>query len=156
MSYVYPQHIHISAYITTQSKAQTTRIYSFYARNTQHANMILAVPTSKVIVVLAAVMLGLTLSGSPLTEASPVTTDDGGVRTRCADILAESIQLICRNRTRSLADAYPNSFGRRNKRLSPDEIFYRPLQNGPTHDCCSRPCNYTELKQYCAPPESEN
>ncbi|XP_022219074.1 probable insulin-like peptide 6 [Drosophila obscura] len=119
--------------------------------------MILAVATSKLIVVLAAVMLALSLSNS-LSEASPVsvTTEDGGVRTRCADILAESIQLICRNRTRSLADAYPNSFGRRTKRFSPDEIFYRPLQNGPTHDCCSRPCNYTELKQYCAPPESEN
>ncbi|BFG02922.1 probable insulin-like peptide 6 [Drosophila madeirensis] len=114
--------------------------------------------SSKVIVVLAAIMLALSLSGSHVAEASPVTvsTEDGGVRTRCADFLAESIQLICRNRTRSLADAYPNSFGRRNKRFSPDEIFYRPLQNGPTHDCCIRPCNYTELKQYCAPPEDEN
>ncbi|KAL7744892.1 hypothetical protein ACLKA6_007171 [Drosophila palustris] len=60
---------------------------------------------------------------------------------------------LCKGKTKSLADAFPESIGKRSKRFSPDETYFRPLSNGPIHMCCLRPCGYKELSEYCAEDE---
>ncbi|XP_032594848.1 insulin-like growth factor I [Drosophila grimshawi] len=113
--------------------------------------MIYSPPSSSLLPLLATVVcvaFGLSLvAGAPIS----ITPEDVEVKHRCSKELAETINFICQGRTVSLGQLYPHSFGNRNKRFSPDEIFYRPLQNGPIHECCLRPCGYTEMYQYCAP-----
>ncbi|EDW72147.2 uncharacterized protein Dwil_GK10295 [Drosophila willistoni] len=92
------------------------------------------------------------VNASPLTSLPP----EEERMIRCSDVLAESIQLICKGRTNSLADLYPRSVGQRVKRLSNNQQassggFYRILQSGAIHECCRHPCGHSEIKRYCAP-----
>ncbi|XP_013106606.1 LIRP-like [Stomoxys calcitrans] len=74
----------------------------------------------------------------------------------CSLSLFEAIKVICNGRYNSLSNNYPESFGNQNrasllKRLVPDDdVIYRPSFGGPVHECCRRPCGYSELQQYCA------
>ncbi|KAH8416836.1 hypothetical protein KR222_006985, partial [Zaprionus bogoriensis] len=89
------------------------------------------------------------VAGLPLTYSPEAQEIE--YRNHCSGSLDETIRFICNGRTKSLAELYPNSFGgQRTKRLSPDEVFYRPLQNGPAHLCCTQPCGWAEIRQYCA------
>ncbi|XP_073831039.1 LIRP-like isoform X1 [Musca autumnalis] len=74
----------------------------------------------------------------------------------CSTSLFEAIRTICNGRYNSLSNVYPESFGNQNRasllrRLLPDDnVIYRPSFGGPVHECCRRPCGYSELQSYCA------
>ncbi|TDG38773.1 hypothetical protein AWZ03_014805 [Drosophila navojoa] len=101
---------------------------------------------------LLAMVVCLTV-GLSLVASTPIafTPEELEVKHRCSKDLDETIHYICKGRTVSLAELYPQSFGSRSKRYAPDGTYYRPLQNGPIHECCLRPCGYPEIRQYCAP-----
>ncbi|KAH8293325.1 hypothetical protein KR018_001073 [Drosophila ironensis] len=115
--------------------------------------MIPAIFTSKILLKLATffvLLATLNLIGSTMpvaqVDASPVTFTDPrqneGPRRFCTDFLAEEIHMVCNGQTLSLSDAFPNSFGNRNKRQ--DNV-------GPiTYNCCTNRCSYSQLRQYCA------
>ncbi|KAH8419896.1 hypothetical protein KR009_003643 [Drosophila setifemur] len=111
--------------------------------------MIPAVPTSRTVLVLATlvVLLAVISSWMPLVEAIPVTSTDrlydDSRRSFCTHFLAEEIQRVCNGRTLSLSDAFPNSFGNRNKRDDTNQ------SSRITHDCCIQSCSHIQLKQYC-------
>ncbi|XP_030568275.1 probable insulin-like peptide 6 [Drosophila novamexicana] len=113
--------------------------------------MICSLPSSTFLPLLAAVVclaFGLSLvAGTPIA----FTPEDLEIKHRCSKDLAETINFICQGRTVSLGQLYPQSFGKRSKRFAADDTFYRPLQNGPIHECCLRACGYPEIRQYCAP-----
>ncbi|KAM7349076.1 insulin-like peptide 6 isoform 2-T3 [Cochliomyia hominivorax] len=89
-------------------------------------------------------------------QTHPLSPQDRHVPQRryCSQALFEAIQIICDGRTRSLSSKFPDSFGNRKKsllrRLLPSEdVIYTPSFSGAAHECCRRPCGYSELHEYC-------
>ncbi|XP_023166855.1 uncharacterized protein LOC111596753 [Drosophila hydei] len=113
--------------------------------------MIFSVSNSSVLSLLA--MLVCLAVGLSLVCSTPIafTPEQLEIKHRCSKDLDETIHQICKGRTMSLAELYPQSFGSRTKRFAANGTYYRPLQNGPIHECCVRPCGYSEIRQYCAP-----
>ncbi|XP_061392168.1 LIRP-like [Musca vetustissima] len=91
-------------------------------------------------------------------RTQPLTTQSRHVphQRYCSTSLFEAIRTICNGRYNSLSNVYPESFGNQNRasllrRLLPDDdVIYRPSFGGPVHECCRRPCGYSELQSYCA------
>ncbi|XP_037928024.1 insulin-like peptide [Teleopsis dalmanni] len=103
--------------------------------------------------------LVLLIYGPVTSEASPLIADDGTnieFKRYCSNTLSDAIRIICGGRFNSLSRQFPDSVGTGTlktstlKRLVPDD-HHRPLNTGPIHECCRRPCGYSELKMYCAP-----
>ncbi|KAL7744893.1 hypothetical protein ACLKA6_007171 [Drosophila palustris] len=115
--------------------------------------MIFALPNSCVLSLLATfVFVAFSFS---LVSGLPVSQPPEGIEYKryCSTNLGDTINSVCKGKTKSLADAFPESIGKRSKRFSPDETYFRPLSNGPIHMCCLRPCGYKELSEYCAEDE---
>ncbi|KAL9881368.1 probable insulin-like peptide 5 [Glossina fuscipes] len=93
----------------------------------------------------------------PPAQSLPLTSKEEHASSRryCSTALFEAIRIICGGRYNSLGKRYPDSFGNYRtstlKRLVPDDdIIYRPSFGGAAHECCRRPCGYSELQAYCA------
>ncbi|KNC27000.1 hypothetical protein FF38_02304 [Lucilia cuprina] len=89
-------------------------------------------------------------------QTHPLSPQDGHTPNRryCSTALFEAIRVICEGRTNSLSSRYPDSVGNRRpsllRRLLPDDdVIFRPSFGGAVHECCRRPCGYSELHAYC-------
>ncbi|XP_055854496.1 insulin-like [Episyrphus balteatus] len=79
----------------------------------------------------------------------------------CSSSLSDALQLICGGKFYSFSKKFPEAIGgplstrmyRESaflRKLIPED-FFQPLNgNGSIHECCRRPCGYSELKMYCA------
>nr|CBY85570.1 insulin-like peptide 6 [Drosophila simulans] len=106
--------------------------------------MVLKVPTSKVLLVLATLFAVPALIGSwvPQVAASPLApTEYEQRRMMCSTGLSDVIQKICVSGTVALGDVFRKcDFGKRRK---------RDLQSVTDLCCKSGGCTYRELLQYC-------
>lgn len=79
----------------------------------------------------------------------------------CSSSLSDALKLICGGKFYSLSKKFPESIGgplstrmyRESailKKLIPDEFFQPLTGNASIHECCRRPCGYSELRTYCA------
>lgn len=79
----------------------------------------------------------------------------------CSTSLSDALQLICGGKFYSLSKKFPESIGgplstrmyRDSaflRKLIPDDFFQPLTGNGSIHECCRRPCGFSELKMYCA------
>uniref|UniRef100_A0A1A9W9A8 Insulin-like domain-containing protein n=1 Tax=Glossina brevipalpis TaxID=37001 RepID=A0A1A9W9A8_9MUSC len=106
-----------------------------------------------VVYLLLLVFIPAPIQPLPLTPSADNTSFE--YKRYCSSALSDAIRLICGGRFNSLSRKYPDNIGNgmfRLKRFATDDgIFYRPKQTGLIHECCRRPCGYSELKMYCAP-----
>ncbi|XP_067637959.1 insulin-like [Eurosta solidaginis] len=93
---------------------------------------------------------------SHCTEAIPVLPGGNGeieFKRYCSTNLSDAIRLICGGRYYSLSRKFPDSVGMGHvsslKRLAGEESELRQPFQGAIHECCRRPCGYSELKSYC-------
>lgn len=105
------------------------------------------------------ILIGALILAPIGSQALPLTDRaEHSIETKkyCSSNLSDAIRQICGGRYNSLSRQYPESVGygaiRSLQSLAPEEeSYFRPLTNGPIHECCRRPCGYHELKSYCAP-----
>ncbi|XP_017467983.1 PREDICTED: insulin-like [Rhagoletis zephyria] len=95
---------------------------------------------------------------SHCTEAQPLLPGGGSdveFKRYCSTNLSDAIRLICGGRYYSLSRKFPDSVGMGHvsslKRLAGEDGEYRQPFQGAIHECCRRPCGYSELKSYCDP-----
>lgn len=100
-----------------------------------------------------------TLSGIPMCSCAN-RHENIEFKIYCSSSLSDALQLICGGKFYSFSKKFPETIAgplstrmyRESallRRLIPDD-FFQPLSGRSIHECCRRPCGYSELKMYCA------